>query len=123
MSSFEAHFLSINEIIFYRKRFSELHLVSQCDLKKNFSFLNSDVTKFGLASFCAELIDSIMPQEDVHSEIYDLLVNFLDSLENTNLSQKLIYNFTLKALSFSGFQPHLESCVICKNSIKNQIIS
>lgn len=112
--------LSLNEIIFYRKRFSELHLVSQCDLKKNFSCLNSDAIKFGVASFCAELVDSIMPQEEVHREIFDLLLNFLYSLENTNFSQRLIYNFSLKMLSLSGFQPHLDSCVICKSEIENQ---
>lgn len=113
-------FLSVNEIIFYKKRSSELHLVSQCDLKKNFSCFNSDLIKFGLASFCAELVDSIMPQEEEHREIFELLLNFLGSLENTNFSQKLIYNFTLKVLSLSGFQPHLESCVICRSEIRNQ---
>lgn len=112
-------FLSINEIIYYKKRFSELHLVSQCDLKKNFDCLNSDIIKFGVASFCAELIDSMMPQEDPHPEIYDLLVNTIYSLENTHMPQKLIYNFTLKTLTLSGFQPHLESCVSCKDTIKN----
>ena len=113
-------FLSINEIIFYKKRFSELHLVSQCDFKKGFSYLKSDIVKFGLANFCVELVYSIMPQEDAHPEIYDLLVNFLDSLENTNLLQKLVYNFILKTLTLSGFQPHLESCISCKKSIENQ---
>ena len=113
-------FLSINEIIYYKKRFSELHLVSQCDLKKNFDCLSADVIKFGLASFCAELIDSIMPQEDANPEIYNLLVNFLYSLENTTVAKKLIYNFILKTLTLSGFQPHLESCVVCKKSVKNQ---
>lgn len=115
-------FLSINEIIYYKKRFSELHLVSQCDLRKNFDCLSVDLVKFGLASFSAELIDSIMPQEHAHPEIYDLLVNFLGSLEESKFPKKLIYNFTLKTLSLSGFQPHLESCVVCKSIIKNQAL-
>ncbi|MDD5005855.1 MAG: DNA repair protein RecO [Candidatus Omnitrophica bacterium] len=113
-------FLSINEIIFYRKRFSELHLVSQCDFKNEFGCLKSDVTKFGLAGFCAELVYSIMPPEDAHPEVYGLLLDFLHSLEDTRAPQKLIYNFTLKLLSLSGFQPHLESCVICRKSIKEK---
>lgn len=113
-------FLSINEIIYYKKRFSELHLVSQCDLIENFDCLGGDLIKFGLASFSAELINSIMAQEDAHPEIYDLLVNFLHSLEESDMGQKLIYIFTLKTLALSGFQPHLESCVFCKNSIKEK---
>jgi len=112
------NFLSVNEIIFYRKRFSDIHLVSQCDLKLDFDYLKSDILKFGIASFCAELVYSVMPPEDSHPEIYELLLNLLDSLEKTNPSQKLIYNFSLKILSLSGFQPHLESCVICNKAIK-----
>lgn len=111
-------FLSINEIIFYKKRFSGLHLVSQCDLKKSFNTLNLDVNKFAIASFGAELIDSIIAQEDAHPEIYKLLVNFLNTLEDTNFPYGLIYNFILKSLSLSGFQPHLESCVVCKSLVK-----
>lgn len=114
------NFLSLNEIIFYRKRFSDMHLVSQCDLRKDFSYLSSDVLKFGIASFCAELVYSVMPPEDAHPEIYELLLDLLGSLEKTNPSQKLIYNFSLKILSLSGFQPHLESCVICASPIKKE---
>ena len=114
-------FLSINNIIFYKKRFSDLHLVSQCDLKIDFGFLKADIAKFSQASFCDELVYSIMPQEDAHPEIYDLLVNFLDSLESSNYTQRLVYNFTVKMLTLSGFQPHLESCVICKDSMKDNV--
>ena len=35
--------LTFNEIIFYKKRFSELHLVSQCDLRRNFDYLKEDM--------------------------------------------------------------------------------
>jgi len=111
-------FLSVNNIVFYKKRFSELHLVSQCDLKKYFGSLNKDLVKFGLGSFCSELIDSIMPSEEPHQEIYWLFLNFLNSLEESTSPKKLIYSFTLKALSLSGFQPHLESCVICNKAVK-----
>lgn len=111
-------FLSINEVIFYKKRFSELHLISQCDLIKNFNSLKSDIAKFTLSGFCSELIDSIMPSENAHPEIYELLLNFLYSLENNNSAQNLIYNFIIKTLSLSGFQPHLESCVACHRHIK-----
>lgn len=113
-------FLSLNEVIFYKKRFSELHLVSECDLKRSFNSLRSNLVKFNIGSFCSEFINSIMAPEDAHPEIFDLLLNFLDSLESTSLTQKLVYNFVLKGLSLSGFQPHLESCVSCKSLIQKQ---
>ncbi|MDD5355937.1 MAG: DNA repair protein RecO, partial [Candidatus Omnitrophica bacterium] len=107
-------------IIFYKKRLSDMHLVSQCDLRKDFDYLRSDMLKFSIASFCAELVYSVMPSEDAHPEVYELLLNLLDSLDRAGSPRKLLYNFSLKILSLSGFKPHLESCVICASPIKGQ---
>ncbi|MFC1753199.1 DNA repair protein RecO [Thermoproteota archaeon] len=112
-------FLSVNEIVFYKKRFSELHLVSQCDLRRDFNAISHDMEKFTLASFCAELIESIMPVEYAHEDIYDLFLKALTSIcdpSNTNI-RKMLYSFTLKTLAFSGFKPHLDNCVLCQDPI------
>jgi len=113
-------FLSINEIVFYKKIHSELHLVSQCDLRRGFSGIRGEVAKFGLASFCAELINAVSAVEDKNAEIYSLLVAFLDTLDKQEFSGQLIYNFILRVLNLSGFQPHLENCIICKSVIKDK---
>lgn len=110
-------FLTLNEVIFYKKRLSELHLASQCDIKKTFDCLKSDLTKYAIASFCAELIDSITQIEDTHPELFNLLISLLCSLDNDSVSSALIYSFTIKALILSGFQPHLEGCVVCRSHI------
>ncbi len=111
-------FLSLNEIVFYKKRFSELHLVSQCDLKNDFRQCKTDIARLALASYCVELLDAVTQVEDAHPELFDLLVSALGSFCAQEKVIPLIYNFTIKALSLSGFQPHLESCVICRSSIR-----
>lgn len=110
-------FLSLNEIIFYKKRFSELHLVSQCDLKKSFDYFKKDILAFAIGGFCSELINATTQAEDAHPELFDLLLDALSSLDNKASLYALLYNFTVKALALSGFQPHLESCVACRSSI------
>lgn len=113
--------LSINEIVFYKKRFSELHLISQCDLRKGFEAMNYDLTRNYAAHCCAELINAIMAVEDAHPEIYDLLLNTLASFENVAMQpKKMLSIFCLKTLSLSGFQPHLESCVLCLTPVAAQ---
>jgi len=113
-------FLSINEVVFYKKLKSELHLVSQCDQKKVFENIKKDLSKFSIASFCAELISAVSAVEDSNTHLYSLLVNFLNILnEHNHVGDKYIYNFILRVLNLSGFKPHLDDCIVCNSPIQN----
>ncbi|MDP2939021.1 MAG: DNA repair protein RecO [Candidatus Omnitrophota bacterium] len=109
---------SLNELIFYRKYRSDLHLVSQCDLKEDFPSIREDLKKSLAANYCLELINSIMPLEDRNEEVFKLLVLFLKDLSALTEIEKLIYLFQVKILSISGFKPHLDSCVVCNKKIE-----
>ena len=108
---------SNNDIIFYKKRNSALHLISQCDIKNNFTAIRQSIFKVGLASLMAELLEIIMPQEDKNEEIFDLALTALKELENSYYPEKIIIIFKIKLLSLSGFKPHLDSCVCCNAKI------
>ena len=68
---------SFNDIIFYKKRNSSLHLVSQCDIKNNFDIMRRNISRIGLASVMMELIGAIMPLEDKNEEVFDLVLTSL----------------------------------------------
>ncbi len=104
---------SYNDIIFYKKRDSGLHLVSQCELKDNFFSLRNNVTKMGIASVTMELLDSIMPPEDKNEEVFDLALSSLKELGLTVNPEKILTIFKIKMLSLSGFKPHFDSCSCC----------
>ncbi len=104
---------SHNEIVFYKKINSALHLVSQCDIKDNFTMIRSSISKIGVASLMMELIDKIMPQEDKNEEIFDLATTCLRELALTDNPDKIMTIFKIKMLAFSGFKPHFDSCVSC----------
>ena len=104
---------SHNEIIFYRKRNSSLHLVSQADKMNNFDNIRQDIVRTGLGCFMMELLGAIMPQEDKNEDIFDLAMNCLRELEVTRNHDKIMTIFKIKMLSLSGFKPHLDSCVTC----------
>ena len=113
-------FLSINEIVFYKKIHTELHLVSQCDQKKFFASIKKDMIKFGLASFCAELINAISAVEDRNTQLYSLFVSFLEVLDQQGCGERHVYNFILRVLNLSGFKPHLDDCIVCNTHIQNR---
>lgn len=104
---------SCNEIVFYKKTSSSLHLVSQADCRNNFFPIRQDIQKIGIASSIIELLESVMQQEDPNTDIFDLAKMSLQELEINNNPEKIMTIFTIKFLAMSGFKPHFDSCVSC----------
>src|SRR3989338_11496384 len=61
---------SLNEIVFYRKRNSEIHLISHCDLKNDFPGLRRDLKRMLSLNYVLELVDALMPLEDKNEEVF-----------------------------------------------------
>lgn len=112
---------SHNEIIFYKKRNSDLHLASQCDLIKDFKDIRADFKKTSLTSYAIELIDSIMPIEDKNEEVFKLLLDCIESVSaHATDAEKIIHFFQIKLLILSGFKPHFDSCIVCNKRISDK---
>ncbi|MEW6101078.1 MAG: DNA repair protein RecO, partial [Candidatus Omnitrophota bacterium] len=111
---------SYNEIIFYRKRNSALHLVSACDAKENFSQIRQDITKSTAASFMMELLSCVMPQEEINETVFHLALECLSELSKSFNADKITTIFKIKLLALSGFKPHFDSCVSCNDRILGQ---
>lgn len=111
---------SYNEIIFYKKRNSTLHLVSQAELKDNFSGIRNNITKIAIGNVITELLQVVCPEEDINEEIFDLALVCLKELETSFDADKLALIFKIKLLSLCGFKPHFDSCVACGDRICGQ---
>lgn len=108
---------SHNEIIFYRKRNSGLHLISQADIVENFDCIRQDIAKVSVSSFMMELLGALMPAEDKNEEVFDLSLACLQELQGTNNPAKIMTIYKIKMLSLSGFKPHFDSCISCLGRI------
>lgn len=111
---------SYNEVIFYEKRISPLHLVSQCDLRENFTPLRNNIIKTAQATLMMELLNSIMAQEDKNEGVFELALTCLKELQNNINPDKIATIFKIKLLALSGFKPHFHSCVSCQDKILGQ---
>ena len=111
---------SHNEIIFYRKLHSDLHLVSQCDARDNYDAVRRDISRIGMASFMMELLSMVMPPEDKNEEVFNLSLLSLAELKSTYNPDKVMTIFKIKMLALSGFKPHFDSCVSCGERILGQ---
>ncbi len=111
---------TVNDLVYYRYRNTDLHLVSQCDLKQYFYPLRQDLRKSLAASYMTELVGLVMPAEQKNMRIYTLILDFLNGLDERNDVDKLIHALQIKVLAFSGFKPHLDTCVKCQRQIEGR---
>lgn len=111
---------SLNEIVFYRKTHSPLHLVSQADKLDNFTRIRQSIEKTVMAGFMMELIASVMQPEDKNEEIFNLATASLKELETNYNPEKITTIFKIKMLALSGFKPHFDSCVSCNDRMTGQ---
>lgn len=112
---------SVNDIVYYQYSRSDLHLISQCDLKQFFFSIRQDYKRNLAAHYSLELVDIIMPPEEPNEDIYQLMLDYLNSLENYPDIDKLVHIFQIKILQISGFSPHLDACVKCRNPIIGKV--
>ncbi len=111
---------SWNDIVFYRKRVSSVHLVTQCDQRDPFYPLRQDIVRAGEASAMMEMVNAIMPPEDRNEAVFELVLEALRFLQAAPEPSRVGRIFKIKMLTLSGFQPHVESCVRCSGSVASQ---
>ncbi|MBF0483523.1 MAG: DNA repair protein RecO [Candidatus Omnitrophica bacterium] len=112
---------SVNGLVYYEYRNSNLHLISQCDLKQYFFKLREVYRKNVAANYSLELVDVIMPVESPNKEIYDLMLDYFNTLEVSDDIDKLVHAFQIKVLLHSGFRPHIDSCVKCGKKVGGKV--
>lgn len=114
---------SLNGIVYYQYSKSDLHLISQCDLKHYFFPVRQDYRRNVAANYILELVDLIMPAEYINEKVYRLMLDYLETLQTVRDADidKLIYIFQVKILLLSGFSPHLDSCVKCGRKVHGKV--
>ncbi|MCK5213909.1 MAG: DNA repair protein RecO [Candidatus Omnitrophica bacterium] len=113
---------SINDIVYYRYRNSDLHLISQCDLREFYFPIQQDLKRGMAASYVAELVTKIMPAEEANARIYRVMKHFFSALKDSSDINRLVHIFQIKTLLFSGFRPHLDACLKCKKTISGKAL-
>lgn len=97
-----------------------LPLITEVELIKPFNNLKEHLTKISLTYLPLELIDQFLDEGEENNQIYQLLLDTLESIDKTTDLQKikvLVSNFQLKLLTSAGFLPQLYQCVRCKKNL------
>ena len=112
---------SVNGLVYYEYSRSDLHLISQCDLKQFYFMIRQDYKRNVAANYMLELVDTVMPLEHPNKKVYRLMLDYLASLEMVEDIDKLVHIFQIKILLLSGFRPHIDACVKCRKKVDGKV--
>lgn len=110
--------LTYGEMVFYRRENKELHIVNSFDIIESFQILREDLLKMAYCSYLAELIQQIELPEMPNTELFDLFLDILYMMKNSDDPEILVRAFEIRVLSNAGFNPNLDSCVVCSDEIR-----
>jgi len=100
------------EYIFYEKKRSDLHLISEAAILESHHALRDRLDGIAYASYFCELVDELTEVQDPHPEIFNLLrdsFHFLPVIPPPRIETV----FVIQLLREMGWLPFLESCVEC----------
>ena len=111
--------LTVNRIVFYDTRTSQLHLISQCDLVAPLAGLQRDLETMRLAALCVDLVDTVVPLEEPQPAIYQLLKQMLERLALGGHDPATArIHFIARLLRLAGFHPQLDECTSCRIAVR-----
>ena len=88
---------------------------------KSYYKLGEDINKYMNASYVIELTEKITEEGQPMTGLLNLLIDFLDSIENRKKNQStLTLAYEIKALKHLGLVPELSNCICCGREIKTK---
>ncbi len=84
--------------------------------------LRFDIDRLALATYFAELCESVLNEEEPQPELFDLLTSMLAALcdEKTNPALARLF-FEVKAMDILGFRPEVSSCAACGGDLNEKL--
>ena len=104
----------------YKDSGKELKLIEDTETIQVFPAFIEDIELFTLGSLLLETTDALIPQESPNEEMFDLLIEALTNLNSRKSPLPIVLQFQLRALSISGYEPHLDTCAKCGKTIEGE---
>ena len=95
-----------------------LDILTQVELIQPFSSLRTNFDLINKIFYLLELCYTTVQEQQENTEIFDLLYNTLDTIQNnTAISAASVTFFEMKLLSILGFRPQLYTCTNCNQPL------
>lgn len=111
---------SLDEVVFYERKKSDIYNISQCDLLEFFNPIRSSLDRLAYAAYITELLDSVTGLADKNKDVFELLLNSLKLLSGESSPKRVARIFEIKLLHLLGLMPALGGlCANCGRKISD----
>jgi DNA repair protein RecO (recombination protein O) len=108
---------SHSKILFSRRGPDSLALIESSDVICHFPAIRADLEKTLGASYLIDLTDQFTLKNE---ELFRLLHGFLQLIETVPAREALLRFFEIRLLKLSGYDPHLDHCLICRTPLDKE---
>jgi DNA repair protein RecO (recombination protein O) len=93
-----------------------LDVFTQAETVHAYQGIRDDLERGATALYCAELVDRFTVEHQQQAELFDLLLDMLDALEQGAPLLSARY-FEVRLLAISGYELQLDACAICQAAL------
>lgn len=107
---------------FNLKKGRNFYYISNADLINSFYSIRDNMERIVYGFYILELIEKSTPEEEENQKLFLMLekgLKVLSLLENDYL--KFIVAYELKFVSFLGYRPNVNNCVVCEGELTEDI--
>jgi len=103
---------SLNEILLYKRRRGDLHLVTAAELEDRYEPLRRNLECLGTAVYFMELVDQMVDAAP-HPDIFHLIQNAFYFMSEGHSPKRAARIFEIKLMNALGLRPELNQCIRC----------
>ena len=104
-------------LIYFERPNRTLHKVNEFAVIRSHHPLREDLDRIAFSSTAVEAVSSGVEEGEAHPDLYRLLAEGLDLLEEATRPALVLQGFMLHLLRLLGYRPELAVCVHCRKSL------
>lgn len=107
-------------LVYFERPNKTLHKVNEFAVIRSHHVLREDLDRMVLGSTAVEAVAAGVEDEEAFPELYRLLSEGLDLLEEAGRPQQVLQGFLLHLLRLLGYLPELSVCVRCRKGVPSR---
>ncbi|MBN1663204.1 MAG: DNA repair protein RecO [Deltaproteobacteria bacterium] len=105
--------------LFSKRGDNTLAFLEDSDNINHYPAIRADLEKTLLASYLVDLTDQFTLEGKTNKDLFSLIIDFLGLMDAGEVSDALMRFFEMRLLKYSGYEPVLDHCTICRQPVES----
>jgi len=105
------------QLVYFERPNRTLHKINEFAVVRSHQGLRQDLDRLALGSTAVEAVTVGVEDEEIQPDLYRLLADGLDLLEESARPALMLQGFLLHLLRLLGYRPELSECVRCRSAV------